>query len=436
MGKEIITIQIGKCGIQLGHELWKQLCSEHLIKPDGTSYEKKNKNINEKKEILFKETSNGKFIPRTLLFDLEPRILHNLNRSTYKNLYDKKDIIFSTQSAGNNWAKGYYQSIEYQNQIEENFRKNSEKCENLSTFNIFHSIAGGTGAGAGSLVTEIIRDEFPGKFINCYTVIPNQIGASDAVVQPYNSILSFRWLSLYADCVTFFENASMEKIVNSYNDLMKVDFQHINYLISKIINISTENIRFPTHLANSLESSFAGMIPTPNLHFLFAGISNWNFFPEKKNNFSSKIDLIKNLFEYKTVPFSFKQGKLISSKHFLNHSSNSFDFLIFLKKIHQIKHIKYIQWGSVFIDITNLNLTKNVETTLRNETCLFNHSTTKKLFADTVVQYDILRKRNAFLNNYLKNFSSGDGMELFTDAKETVLSLIQEYEQTETSVFF
>jgi hypothetical protein len=36
MPREIITLQLGQCGNQIGSEFWKQLCAEHGISPDGT----------------------------------------------------------------------------------------------------------------------------------------------------------------------------------------------------------------------------------------------------------------------------------------------------------------------------------------------------------------------------------------------------------------
>ncbi len=35
MPREIITLQVGQCGNQVGMEFWKQLCLEHGISPEG-----------------------------------------------------------------------------------------------------------------------------------------------------------------------------------------------------------------------------------------------------------------------------------------------------------------------------------------------------------------------------------------------------------------
>ena len=36
MPREIITLQVGQCGNQIGMEFWKQLCLEHGISKEGS----------------------------------------------------------------------------------------------------------------------------------------------------------------------------------------------------------------------------------------------------------------------------------------------------------------------------------------------------------------------------------------------------------------
>jgi tubulin gamma len=66
---------------------------------------------------------------------------------------------------------------------------------------LLHSIAGGTGSGLGSYLLETLNDRYPKKLIQTYSVFPNNEEVSDVVVQPYNSILSLKRLTLNADCV-------------------------------------------------------------------------------------------------------------------------------------------------------------------------------------------------------------------------------------------
>jgi hypothetical protein len=66
---------------------------------------------------------------------------------------------------------------------------------------LLHSIAGGTGSGLGSYLLENLNDRYPKKLIQTYSVFPNSEEVSDVIVQPYNSLLSLKRLTLNADCV-------------------------------------------------------------------------------------------------------------------------------------------------------------------------------------------------------------------------------------------
>lgn len=53
------------------------------------------------------------YIPRAVLLDLEPRVIHSILNSPYANLYNPENIYLSEHGggAGNNWASGYSQVI-------------------------------------------------------------------------------------------------------------------------------------------------------------------------------------------------------------------------------------------------------------------------------------------------------------------------------------
>lgn len=62
---------------------------------------------------------------------------------------------------------------------------------------------------------------------------------------------------------------------------------------------------------------------------------------------------------------------------------------------------------------------------------LANHTSISTLFKRILTQYDRLRKRNAFLDNYKKEPAFSDGLTEFDEARAVVADLIQEYEQAE-----
>lgn len=60
-----------------------------------------------------------------------------------------------------------------------------------------------------------------------------------------------------------------------------------------------------------------------------------------------------------------------------------------------------------------------------------NHTSMAQLFGRTVSQYDKLRKRNAFLEQYRREPIFADGLEEFDSAREVVTDLIEEYRAAE-----
>jgi tubulin gamma len=62
---------------------------------------------------------------------------------------------------------------------------------------------------------------------------------------------------------------------------------------------------------------------------------------------------------------------------------------------------------------------------------LANHTSVATLFKRIMQQYDRLRKRNAFLEQYKKEAPFSDGLGEFDEAKAVVTDLVQEYEAAE-----
>lgn len=82
---------------------------------------------------------------------------------------------FAGQSgAGNNWAKGHYtEGAELVDSVLDVIRKEAEKCDCLQGFQLTHSLGGGTGSGMGTLLVSKIREEFPDRIMNTFSVVPS-----------------------------------------------------------------------------------------------------------------------------------------------------------------------------------------------------------------------------------------------------------------------
>jgi len=86
-----------------------------------------------------------------------------IRNSPFSALYNPENIFVSKEGggAGNNWASGYTQAEKVQEELIEMIDREAEGSDSLEGFLFIHSIAGGTGSGAGSYLMEKLNDRFP-----------------------------------------------------------------------------------------------------------------------------------------------------------------------------------------------------------------------------------------------------------------------------------
>ncbi|KRX08223.1 Tubulin/FtsZ, GTPase domain [Pseudocohnilembus persalinus] len=268
MPREIITLQVGQCGNQIGMEFWKQLCKEHGISKDGILEEYATQ-TDDRKDVFFYQADDEHYIPRSLLIDLEPGVINSILKSDYSQLYNPENIYVSNEKkgAGNNWADGYSQASSIHEDIIDMIDREADGSDSLEGFVMTHSIAGGTGSGLGSFLLEKLNDRFPKKIIQTYSVFQS----GDVVVSPYNSILSLKRLTLNADAVVVLDNDALERIATDRLKIQKPSVQDVNALISTVMAASTTTLRYPGYMNNDLVGLLASLVPTPRCHFLMTG---------------------------------------------------------------------------------------------------------------------------------------------------------------------
>jgi tubulin gamma len=153
-------------------------------------------------------------------------------------LYNPENIYLSKHGGGvgNNWGSGYSHGEELFEEIFHIIDQEAEGSENLEAFTVCHSIAGGTGSGLGSYMLERISECYPKKLVQTCSVFPNLNESSVVVVQPYNSLLTLKRLSLSADCVVFFDNTAFDRIASDRLHNEAPTFARINSLVSAIMS--------------------------------------------------------------------------------------------------------------------------------------------------------------------------------------------------------
>ena len=132
------------------------------------------------------------------------------------------------------------------------------------------------------------------------SVFPNQSESSDVVVQPYNSLLTLKRLTLNADAVVVLDNTALNRIATERLHIQNPSFTQVNSLVSTVMAASTATLRYPGsrargrdrrrrccrvgcfhapppppadagYMNNDLVGLLASLIPVPQCHFLMAG---------------------------------------------------------------------------------------------------------------------------------------------------------------------
>lgn len=450
MPREIIGVQVGQCGNQVGNAVWEALFDEHAINGDGRWDPKLSNNrdedgdglpdelecagvyFNEQKGDSFK---SSKWLPRNILVDLEPGTMDNLNNLPHGSL-SKTDWQFKgANGAGNNWAKGHYtEGAELVEEVLEGIRKATEGCECPQAFQLIHSLGGGTGSGMGTLLLLKIRDTYPDKITCTYSIFPSP-KVSDTVVEPYNAVLSSHQLLENSDETFMIDNEALYNIMHNVVKKTTVEYSVLNRLIAQVACGVTASIRFPGMLNGDLRKLGVNLVPFPRLHFFLVS----------QAPLTADATAIKDKIEVRTVladGFSAKHyysnvkpddGKFLATAFTFRGnaehvSSSTVDEHI--EKLQSDKADLFVEWipNNIKTGIVGVP-SKTAEVSC---TVVANSTALKGIFQRLATQFGAMYKRKAFLHWY-----KGEGMDEmeFQEADKNVRDLITEYQDKEDAVY-
>jgi len=500
MPREIITLQVGQCGNQIGGEFWKQLCLEHGIQPDGLLRENVpspdssgndaaspspssadnpaatgannhgvgnpssgHNFIDDRKDVFFYQSDDEHYIPRALLIDLEPRVVNKLtHQGPYRNLFNPENAFIAEDGggAGNNWASGFRQGELHHEKVLDMIDRESDNSDSLEGFTMCHSIAGGTGSGMGSYLLEALNDHFPKKLVQTYSVFPNwSQNQSDVVVQPYNSVLTLKRLTLNADAVVVLDNTALNRIAVDRLKIENPTVDQLNSLVATIMAASTTTLRYPGYMNNDLIGLLASLIPTPRCHFLMTGYTPLTLADYYQNPVTvgsspthlqpvpvthsasvrktTVLDVMRRLCQPDNIMVSANTRKpsscYISILNIIQGNDvEPTQIHKALQRMRERQTIKFIPWGPASIQVALARKSPFLASTNKvSGFMLANHTSMAELFDRLLSQYDRIRRRNAFLDNYRREPMFQDNLDEFDSARETVQCLVDEYRACE-----
>jgi len=234
MPREILSIQVGQCGNQIGMRFWDLALREHANR--GILFDDSMSSF-----FKFEERQSGHdplIKARSMVVDMEEGVINQLLKSDIGELFDNHQLIKDVGGAGNNWAHAFYEyGNNYTNIIIEKLQKMMEDCDSPQCFMLMHSIGGGTGSGLGSFIVKTLADEYPEMYKFTISVFPSK--DDDVITSPYNSILSLNQLINCADCVLPIDNQSLIDVCERVEADTKKDNKSS---LNSINNLNNKNI--------------------------------------------------------------------------------------------------------------------------------------------------------------------------------------------------
>ena len=198
--------------------------------------------------------------------------MDSVRSSPYGQLFRPDNFVFGQSGAGNNWAKGHYTlGAGLVDSVLDVVRKEAEGCDYLQGFQLTHSLGGGTGSGMGTLLISKIREEYPDRIMNTFSVVPSP-KVSDTVVEPYNATLSVHQLVENTDETYCIDNEALYDICFRTLQLNSSHWR-LNHLVSATMSGVTTCLRFPGQLNADLRKLAVNMVPFPCLHFFIPGLA-------------------------------------------------------------------------------------------------------------------------------------------------------------------
>lgn len=200
---------------------------------------------------------------------------------------------------------------------------------------------------------------------------------------------------------------------------------------------STTTLRYPGYMNNDLVGLVASLVPTPRCHFLMTGYTPIVLSESGAASAVRKttvLDVMRRLTQAKNimVSASTRRGCYISILNIIQGAVDPTQVHKALQRIRERRLVSFIPWGPASIQVALSRKSPYVDSANKvSGLMIANHTSMAQLFGRTVNQYDKLRKRNAFLEQYRREPMFADGLEEFDSAREVVTDLIEEYRAAE-----
>lgn len=422
----VVSIQAGQCGNQIGANFWECISHEHGIDSDGLYAGDMPDQQLERISVYYNEGSNGRYVPRAAMVDLEPGVLDQIKGSGLGKLFRPDNFVSGQSGAGNNWAKGHYtEGAELVELCLDVVRREAESCDVLQGFQVSHSLGGGTGSGLGTLLVSKIREEYPDRMMCTYSVLPSP-KVSDTVVEPYNCTLSIHQLVENADAVFAIDNEALFNICTKSLKLASPSYSDLNRLVSGVMSGITCSLRFPGQLNADLRKLAVNLIPFPRLHFFAVGCAPLAAPGSQSYRSMAVPELAGQMFDGNNMMADIdpREGRYLTAAVYFRGKVSTKEVEDEMASMQSKNSAYFVEWIPHNIKTSVCDIPASGEKI--SSAFIGNSTAIQHIFQRVGNQFRAMFKRKAFLHWY-----KGEGMDEleFSEAESNMQDLVSEYQQ-------
>jgi len=423
--REIVHLQAGQCGNQIGSKFWEVISEEHGIDPMG-QFKPDAAIPTERLEVYYTEAAGGRYVPRAVLVDLEPGTMESVRNGPVGRLFKPDNFVFGQSGAGNNWAKGHYtEGAELVDNVMEVVRREAENSDCLQGFQLTHSLGGGTGSGMGTLLVSKIREEYPDRIMNTFSVIPSP-KVSDTVVEPYNATLSVHQLVENTDETFCIDNEALYDICFRTLKLTSPSYGDLNHLVSVTMSGVTTCLRFPGQLNADLRKLAVNMVPFPRLHFFMPGFAPLSARGAQVYRALTVAELTHQMFDAKNMMTACdpRHGRYLTVAAIFRGRMSMKEVDEQMLQVQNKNAENFVEWIPNNVKVAVCDVPPKGLT--MSGTFIGNTTAIQEIFKRISEQFTAMFRRKAFLHWY-----TGEGMDEmeFTEAESNMNDLVSEYQQ-------
>jgi tubulin beta len=425
--RELVHIQLGQCGNQIGAKFWETINEEHGLNPRG-EYVGDSELQLDRIGVYYTQNQASNYKPRAILVDLERPTIDSIMAGAYGQLFKPENVSVSDVGAGSNWAKGFYsEGAEMIDNVLDKIRKEAEMSESLQGFQICNSLGGGTGSGMGSMLVEKLHEEYPERVVENFAVMPSP-KVSESSCEPYNAVLSLNRLLDHSGICCLMDNEALYDICSRQMKLSTPTYGDLNNLVGSVMSGLTCGMRFPGLLNADLRTLAVNMVPFPRLHFFMTGVAPIMARGVPGQRAMTVPELTQQIFDAKNIMCAVdpRHGRYLTAMACFRGAISTREVDEQLLNVQNKNSSYFVEW------IPNCIATSCCDVAPKGQKMSVafagNCTAIQGMMRRTLEYYAALLRRKSYMHWYL-----GEGMDEneFNEAEQNMKDLINEYMEKE-----